>query len=174
MAVTPKAEGARCRYPPRHRLTPLPMTTPSAPRSLLDESRLDGILGYAMARASVTTTRLFNRSVGEPLGLRPVEFTLLQLIEANPDTTQKHLCELLRMPAPQMTLILDRLLERDWVRRERDQKDRRTLRLRLTEEGSRLAAQSVEALRDGERALDKLLSPGERTLLRELLVKIAG
>ncbi|RZJ08802.1 MAG: MarR family transcriptional regulator [Rubrivivax sp.] len=140
----------------------------------LDQSRLADTLGYAVARAAVTTNQLFNQGVGEPLGLRPVEFTLLQLILANPNTTQKRLCELLRVPAPQMTLILDRLQERSWIARERDANDRRALHLRLTPEGKRLAERSLSALAQSEKAVDNLLSGGERMILLELLRKLSG
>jgi DNA-binding MarR family transcriptional regulator len=140
----------------------------------LDQSRLAHTLGYAIVRAAVTTNRLFSQGVGEPLNLRPVEFTLLQLILSNPDTTQKRLCDLLRVPAPQMTLILDRLQERGWVVRERDANDRRALHLRLTPAGERLAGQSLGALQKSEQAIDHMLTEGERLLLQELLAKVAG
>jgi DNA-binding MarR family transcriptional regulator len=140
----------------------------------LDQGRLADTLGYAVARAAITTNQLFNQGVGEPLGLRPVEFTLLQLILANPNTTQKRLCELLRVPAPQMTVILDRLQERNWVARERDANDRRALHLKLTPEGKRLAEHSLSALAESENAINNVLSGGERMILLELLRKISG
>lgn len=140
----------------------------------LDQSRLADTLGYAIARVAVTTNQLFHQGVGEPLGLRPVEFTLLQLILSNPNTTQKRLCDLLRVPAPQMTLILDRLQERNWVARERDENDRRALHLRLTPEGKRLAERSLSSLAESEKALDDVLTGGERMILLELLRKISG
>lgn len=140
----------------------------------LDQSRLADTLGYAIARVAVTTNQLFNQGVGEPLGLRPVEFTLLQLILSNPNTTQKRLCDLLRVPAPQMTLILDRLQERGWVARERDENDRRAQHLRLTPEGKRLAERSLSSLALSEKALDEVLTGGERMILLELLRKVAG
>ncbi|WP_343637712.1 MarR family winged helix-turn-helix transcriptional regulator [Roseateles sp.] len=148
----------------------------SAPRDKhppLDQSRLAHTLGYAIARAAVTTNQLFNQGVGDPLGLRPVEFTLLQLILSNPDTTQKRLCDLLRVPAPQMTLILDRLQERGWVKRERSANDRRALHLRLSPAGARLAEKSLAALQETEQVIDGILTSGERQLLQELLAKVA-
>jgi len=141
--------------------------------SSLDQSRLSHTLGYAIARAAVTTNRLFNLGVGEPLGLRPVEFTLLQLIFSNPNTTQKRLCDLLRVPAPQMTLILDRLLERGLAVRERDANDRRALHLRLTPEGEQMAEHSLAELQQAEQVLSRVLTDGERLLLQELLDKVA-
>ncbi len=140
----------------------------------LDQSRLADTLGYAIARVAVTTNQLFNQGVGEPMGLRPVEFTLLQLILSNPNTTQKRLCDLLRVPAPQMTLILDRLQERNWVARERDANDRRALHLRLTPEGQQIAQNSLFSVAESEKALDDVLTSGERMILLELLRKISG
>ena len=139
----------------------------------LDQSRLAHTLGYAIARAAVTTNQLYSQGVGEALGVRPVEFTLLQLIFSNRNTTQKRLCDLLRVPAPQMTLNHDRLQERGWVVRERDANDRRALHLQLTPDGERLAEQSLAALRVAEQALAPVLTEGERLLLQELLAKVA-
>lgn len=139
----------------------------------LDQTRLANTLGYAIARAAVTTNKLYAEGVGEPLGLRPVEFTLLQLIFSNRNTTQKRLCDLLRVPAPQMTLILDRLQEQRWIVRERDANDRRALHLRLTPAGERLAEKSLAALQAAEEALADVLTSGERLLLQELLAKVA-
>lgn len=150
-----------------------PMSSTRDKSAPLDQSRLAHTLGYAIARAAVTTNQLFAQGVGDPLGLRPVEFTLLQLIFSNPATTQKRLCDLLRVPAPQMTLILDRLQERGWLVRERDANDRRALHLRLTPAGTRLAEKSLAALQDSEQALEQVLTSGERLLLQELLAKVA-
>jgi hypothetical protein len=42
--------------------------------------KLDQVIGYHLARASILTTAVFDRAVGQPLALRKVEYTLLALI----------------------------------------------------------------------------------------------
>ena len=78
----------------------------------LDHACLAHVLGYQLARASVFTRNAFNHAIGEPMHLRPVEFTILELIAHNASATQKQLASALSMTAPGMTVLLDRLEER--------------------------------------------------------------
>ncbi|MEJ2676410.1 MAG: hypothetical protein P8011_14705 [Acidihalobacter sp.] len=53
---------------------------PSAAFAGLDQSCLQHVLGYQLAQAEIPTSKIFARSIGKPLGLRPVEFTILLLL----------------------------------------------------------------------------------------------
>ena len=61
---------------------------------LLEEGALSQVLGYHVVQASLTTLGLFARHVGEPLGLRPVEFSLLLILQANDRVTPKQLAQI--------------------------------------------------------------------------------
>ena len=53
----------------------------------VDQSCLAHLVGYQMARADIPFKRTFSKHIGEPLGLRPVEFTILVLVAHNPGAT---------------------------------------------------------------------------------------
>ncbi len=145
----------------------------SADPSALSLGPLSGVLGYHLAQASVTTDDLFERYIGQPLGLRKVEYSLLVLILANGPLAPKRLSKALALSAPNLTMLLDRLQQRGLLSRERSQVDRRSQNVVLTEEGQRIARASVDAASPMEWALLDRLSRAEHAMLIELLRKVA-
>lgn len=143
------------------------------PRGHLDEGRLHDLLGYQMAQATIVTTAAFMRAVGTPLKLRPVEYTILQLINENGAITPGRLARALGMTAPGITVWLDRLHGRGLVLRERSQADRRVQDVSLTAEGQALVSQASGVLLAAEDEALQPLTRGERTMLLELLHKVA-
>lgn|SRR5687767_5093315 len=143
------------------------------PAGQLAEDRLNGLVGYQLAQATITTTRVFAALVGEPFELRPVEYTLLVLIGDNPGSPSSRLAQALAVTAPNITMWIDRLVERGLVRRRQSSTDRRMQELRLSAEGTRLVAQASERLAEGERAALEGLSGAEHAMLLELLRKVA-
>lgn len=139
----------------------------------LDYSALDHLVGFLIATTDVPARRAFQLHVGLPMKLRPVEFSLLLLLMKNPDLSPKHLAQALKLPAPNITVLVDRLVERDVVERRRSPTDGRAMQLRLTEKGQALAAKAQRISLTMEDKLLHKLSPGERVMLRELLVKIS-
>jgi DNA-binding MarR family transcriptional regulator len=135
---------------------------------------LDQVLGYQLARASVLTSGVFSRAVGEPLGLRPVEYTILSLIGEQPGMTPARLARLLAVTAPNITAWLTKLEARALVERSTSAQDRRVQLLQLTAEGRRVARSATQRLVDNEAAALQTLSRGERLLLNELLCKVAA
>jgi DNA-binding MarR family transcriptional regulator len=139
----------------------------------LDQSCLQHVLGYQLAQAEIPTGNIFSRSIGKPLELRPVEFTILALLAHNRDVTQKQLAQALAVAAPGMTVLLDRLAARGLVARERNAGDRRSQFVRLTEEGETLAKRAYEVSLSMEQDLLRHLSTAEQAMLFELLFKVA-
>lgn len=144
-----------------------------SPAGDLIEARLRTLLGYQLAQATVVANRVFRDEVGESLDLRPVEYTLMALIAANPGSTSSALAQALAVTAPNITMWIDRLTERGWVKRRQSSADRRRQELRLTAEGARLVAQATDRLIDAERAAFGGLSAAEQAMLLELLHKLA-
>ena len=143
------------------------------PSGHLAASGLSGVLGYQLAQAAVVTTRVFQHHVGGPHELRPVEYTLLQLIAENPGTSPVRLAKALAVTKPNITLWVDRLVARGLTRRSPSVSDKRAQELRATPAGQKLAAQATALLREGEKAALHGLSAGERAILTELLHKVA-
>lgn len=135
----------------------------------LNHSRLNHLLGYAVARARVLTQKAFFEQVGEPLGLRPVDFTVLMLLAESRQVTQRMLVQGLDIPPPHLTLIIRRLMENGWVSREISPTDRRAQVLQLTDAGLALAEQAHQASLASETALRERYSPAEWAMLMELL-----
>lgn len=140
----------------------------------LDTADLDMLLGFRLALASVPAGRVFRRQIGEPFGLRKVDFTLLILLLANPGAAPKQIAQALALAPPALTAIVDRLAGRGLVERRKSAHDGRALELWLTDKGQTLARRTQAISRTMEDGLLAALSPAERAMLRELLVKLAA
>ncbi len=157
-----------------------PMKAPAStsadmtPVGRLAEAGLHHILGYQLAQAAIATTGVFGREVGRPLELRPVEFTILALIDENPGVSAKQLSRALALAAPNITVWIDRLEGRQLIERERSAMDRRAQHIRTTKKGAALARSATQRILDGERQNFDALSPAERAMLIELLHKAAA
>ncbi len=161
------------REPARDRAAPEPLDERVAETQLLALGHLNNLLGYHIAQAAVSTDELYERHLGQPLGLRKAEYSLLMLILANGPLAPKRLAQALALSAPNMTLLLDRLQERGLLRRERSQVDRRSQNVLLTGEGERIAQAGGVAAEPMEQALFDRLSAAEHAMLIELLRKVA-
>ena len=158
------------------------MAAPTGPAELpsrvarprgLSQGLLADIVGYRIVQARLTTGASFDRHIGQPLGLRPVEYTLLILLKTNGQASPKQLATALALSAPNLTILLDRTQQRGLIARERSEADRRSQIVRLTPEGQALT-ETAEALTPAMEAdLDNCLSRAERALLLELLDKVA-
>lgn len=148
-------------------------TVPLTPSGELAEGGVHRLIGYQVAQASVCTLAVFDREVGQPLGLKPAEYTLLALVRDNPGVSPSRLAQALTLPAPTVTLFADRLQARGWLSRERSDVDRRAQQLRLTREGEAACQDATRRLLAAERRALSALTEGERLLLAELLHKVA-
>jgi len=145
---------------------------PKARRAALDQTRLTHLVGYAATRASVELKKSFTKHMG-PLQLKAVEFSILVLVASNEQVNQKQLGQALDVSPPNLAVTLDRMVERGWVERVRSTEDRRSQIVVLTASGEKLVqrAEKIAATMENETLL--VLSPAERLLLLELLLKVA-
>ena len=150
--------------------TPTGETTPEGG---LDEGGIHGLLGYQLAQAAIVTTRAFDRVAGEPLDLRPVEFTILQLVHENAPVTPTQIAQALAITRPGVTVWLDRLEKRGLLERTRDESDRRAQNLHVTPKGEKLVGRALKELLEADRELLQHMTEGERRMLLELLHKFA-
>jgi len=139
----------------------------------LDMHGLAHVIGFQLAVADVPARRAFQRHIGTPHELRPVEFSLLVLLLGNPNAAPKQLALALNMSPPNITVLVDRMASRGLVQRRRSPTDGRAQQVLLTVKGEDLARRTHEVSLTMEEGLLGALSPGERVLLRELLVKLA-
>jgi DNA-binding MarR family transcriptional regulator len=151
---------------------------PTPPRDLtplgrLNEVGMHAILGYQLAQASIVTTRVFSEKIGALFELRPVEFTILALVDGNPGVSARQLADALGVTPPNITMWIDKLEGRGFVERERSSTDRRAQHIRATTQGAALARKAVQIAIEGEQAALAGLSSAERAMLVELLHKVA-
>jgi len=149
------------------------MTASRTKKSTVGEGVLDAVIGYRLAKARVVTNELFLRHIGGPFNVRPVEYSLLMLLAANDGLTPKQLSRALALPAPNLTVLLDRMQSRALIDRLRSPVDRRSQQVRLTPAGARFASDLAAGTPAMEAELQGSLSAGERAMLLELLDKLA-
>lgn len=142
------------------------------PQAALSEGPVHDLVGYQIAQAQIVTNQVFDEQMAAD-GLRRLEFTVLALVQANPDVTARQLARALGVTPPNITVCVDRLQERALVVRTRGEHDGRLQHLRLSRAGAQLLQRAAQSLRDAERAALAVLSDAERAMLVELLHKVA-
>jgi DNA-binding MarR family transcriptional regulator len=104
--------------------------------------------------------------VGEPLALRKVEFSLLLLLHANGPLAPKQLARTLSLPAPALTVLMDRLQAQGHLRREPNPQDGRSQHVVLTPAGRTLAARAADVARAAGLRFDGLWLEAPLPVLR--------
>ena len=143
------------------------------PLAQVAEAGVHAIVGYQLAQATIVTDQVFHDRVGRDGGLRRVEFTVLALVQGNPDVTARQLARALAVTPPNIAIWLDRLEQRGLVARQRSARDARVQHIRITRSGAALVDGSTRQLLEGEQAALSTLSAAERAMLVELLHKVA-
>ncbi|NRR33119.1 MarR family transcriptional regulator [Oxalobacteraceae bacterium] len=137
----------------------------------LDQSLLFSLVGYNCKRAYLHIKPMFDKRMAK-YDLRPVDFTVLSLLKANPNISQKRLSGAIHVSPPNLATLLDRLEQRGLLERQRNPLDKRSQTLVLTEEGLRLCAKAEKTASELEASASSALSDAERAELIRLLQKI--
>jgi DNA-binding MarR family transcriptional regulator len=141
---------------------------PEAPGA--DLGRLTRHLGYFVRRAQIWIFQDFIRTLAEA-DIRPAQYSVLLMIEANPGLSQAILAQTLGIERARLVRLLDGLEARRFVQRRRSKSDRRSHILSLTPQGrSALGQMKGMADQHEQRLARKVGVRGRRTLLRLLSV----
>jgi DNA-binding MarR family transcriptional regulator len=140
----------------------------------LDHGPMQKLLGYNLAQAAIPSLKIFVKRIGEPFQLRRLDFTLLMLVAANPGVTQRQLSLALDVSAPRLTLVFDKLEERELITRTRSEDDRRKQYIALTRKGAALVKKADHIAEGMEKELLGHLTEVERSALFQLLEKVAS
>lgn len=132
------------------------------------------ITGYLITRANLVSLASYSRSVEREFKLRPVEYTILQLVREDLCTTPSQLAKELSMTPPSMSVWLDKLCARKLLVRSKSALDGRAQRVQLTPAGVKLIDQAHQSLLKSEQQLLAPLSAGERVMLHEILLKLCA
>ena len=128
-------------------------------------------LGFLTRRAYFALRRRIAADL-VPLGLTAEQYSVIFVLDTDAGLRQRDIAERLYSDANTITSILRRLEQQGWVTREADPRDRRAMRVRLTEAG-RVRREEALAIaeRTKERAMDGF-SPDERRQLVALLERV--
>jgi DNA-binding MarR family transcriptional regulator len=135
---------------------------------------LSQIMGYQLTRANIAGLASFARDIEPAFDLRPVEYTILQLVREGQCTTPSQLAKELSITPPSMSVWLDKLSARKLLARSKSASDGRASQVQLTPTGNQLIAKAHEALLKSEQKLLAKLSAGERVILLEILHKLSA
>ena len=127
-----------------------------------------GYLFVQVVKVHMDRARTLFASLGLSRGQPPV---LLVLGEKD-GQTQSALCEKLNIRAASLSTILQRMEQRDLVRRQSHQNDHRAVEVYLTEEGRMLMHQAREALEDLEDEMLYAFSDEDKELLYQMLQRM--
>lgn len=128
-------------------------------------------VGYHVRLAQLYVYADFMRGQPEPT-MTPGQLAILILVHENPGMTQRVLGERMGVDKSTLTVALDRLTRRKWLRRVRSREDRRSNVLELTSQGVRQMRRMIAFVRRHERRMMTSLSARERRELVRLLGKL--
>ncbi|WP_254509957.1 MarR family winged helix-turn-helix transcriptional regulator [Anatilimnocola floriformis] len=115
----------------------------------------------------------YSRYLWQEYGLTSPQLGALRELEKTPLATPGHLAEQLHVSPQTIAGILKRLEQRGLITRARDENDRRSFSLQLSEEGRRLSNEAPSLLRDQFRTEMKRLQPWEATQILATLQRVA-
>ena len=137
----------------------------------VDTSYLQTLLGYNARRAALTIIEGFLERMAE-FGLRPVDFSVMSVIQHNPGVTSRQLCAALNLLPPNLVGLIQSLEARGLIHRLPHPTDGRAMGLHPTPEGAALMQQAEQAATDLEIDKSARLTPTQRKTLLDLLQKI--
>src|SRR6266436_3897554 len=129
---------------------------------------LDGHLGYFLRRVQVSVFKDFMRTLA-PMDVRPAQYSVLLLVEANPGRSQAAIGQALDIERARLARLLHGLEGRGWIERRAADGDGRSHSLYLTRAGEK-ALMRIKALTVRHEAwLAEVLGSKRRLLLMDLL-----
>jgi DNA-binding MarR family transcriptional regulator len=141
-------------------------------RPSLDLGVLDGHLGYFVRRLQVWIFQDFVRTLAS-FDIRPAQFSVLVVIEANPGLSQAELAATLGIERARLVRLLDGLEKRALIRRQPSPLDRRSHALVLTRDGHRDLKRIKALAAQHEAHLIDMLGPEKRETLLAALRDLA-
>lgn len=141
------------------------MVSPTPPN--LDDEIIVAIRRISQAVES------YSRYLWQEYSLTSPQLGALRELEKAPLATPGHLAEKLHVSPQTVAGILKRLEQRGLITRARDENDRRSFSLQLSDEGRRLSNEAPSLLRDQFRNELKRLQPWEATQVLATLQRVA-
>jgi len=109
-----------------------------SPADKLALGQLDKHLGYFVRRLQIWIFQDFIRTLA-PMHVRPAQYSVLLIVEANPGRTQAAIAQALGIERARLARMLHELERRGWISRA-DGRDARSHALHLTGDGEKASA----------------------------------
>ncbi|RZA28399.1 MAG: MarR family transcriptional regulator [Proteobacteria bacterium] len=136
-----------------------------------DIGELNDIVGFHIRLAHGSVNRHFTETFAE-LELTQKQVSVMWLVDNRPGMSQIELGQRLRMDRATTMTIVNRLQERDYLRRERSETDGRKQALYLTPAGTKALAKAKIAIGQHEDWLKSRFSAEELEKFVEMLARI--
>jgi DNA-binding MarR family transcriptional regulator len=133
--------------------------------------RLTADPGFLLSRVGASVRAGF-KDVLADRGIRPLQYLLLNVLEASSAPSQQELCVAAGVDSGNMVELLDGLEAREYARRARDQRDRRRHVVTITPAGRSALAELRQAVEEYTSSVLSPLTEGERQQLASSLAKI--
>jgi DNA-binding MarR family transcriptional regulator len=140
----------------------------SAPGQELRLGVLNGHLGYFVRRLQVAIFKDIIREFA-PMKLRPAQYSVLVLVEANPGRSQATIARALNIERARLARLLHELERRKWIQRRIAAGDGRSHSLFLTNDGERALARIKALAARHEAQMAEAVGHKRRMLLMDLL-----
>jgi len=133
---------------------------------------LDNLLGYRLRRAQLSVFQDFLVAMKD-FDLRPAQFSVLAIIDANPGLKQSRVSEALGINRANFVALLDELEQRKLARRAPAPGDRRSNALFLTPKGEAFLKDAYRhLLTQHEKRVETVLGSADKQQLLGLLEKL--
>jgi DNA-binding MarR family transcriptional regulator len=134
----------------------------------LELAALNGHLGYFLRRLQIEVFKDFIATLA-PMKVRPAQYSVLVLIEANPGQSQASIGQALNIERARLARLLHELERRRWIERRTSSDDGRSHSLYLTSEGERALVRVKNLAARHEAQMAKFVGPRRRLDLMDLL-----
>jgi len=130
-------------------------------------------VGFNLRMAQEAAFQAFSRR-SQDIGESPGRFATLTLIARNPGISQTELSQANGRDKSSLTPVVEDLVRRGLIQRQRMDNDRRTYRLNLTPAGKKVLTMMTRCARRHERNLDHVIGMRDRKRFLQILKKIAA
>ena len=141
---------------------------PVAQHARLEMKDLKGLIGFQLRQASFLFSHLYAEHL-QTLGLSPLEFSILEVVNMNAGVTAQQVCNALNLRAPNAVKLIQALSEQGLIERQPHPHDRRAFGIVLTAKGQALTTRALEHLSQMEKIGLKGLNERQKTALLKQL-----
>jgi len=124
-------------------------------------------------RRLIRATDLYSKHLSKTTGLTTPQLLILQNLAERGEATVSELAKAINLSQATVTTILDRLVKKEFILRERSTEDRRKVITRLTEEGKAAIKDTPTALQENFIHKFSELEDWEQTMILSSLQRLA-